>query len=57
MNQWGFEASIYSPSAKSWWLLREHRDLNGRIVEELNARLGRSYFIYRQGWVDFWKGF
>ena len=60
IEQWGYEASIYSPQAKSWWLFKRGSAALKRLestVERINEELRMKYFHYRPGFVDYWKGF
>ena len=60
MAQWGYAASLYSPAAKSWWLFKAGHPALARlpqVVETINTELRMKYFIHREGFVDYWKGF
>jgi len=60
MKQWGYAASIYSPQAKSWFLFKKDSPLINdfeHIVEAINRELQTKYFHYKNGFVDYWKGF
>jgi hypothetical protein len=60
MEQWGYGASVYSPHAKSWWLFKQGAPaLDGleETVERINVELRMKYFHFREGFVDYWKGF
>ncbi len=60
MQQWGYAASVYSPQAKSWFLLKKDNTrlagLEAR-VNEINEEIQARYFHYKAGFVDYWKGF
>ena len=60
MKQWGYSDSIYSPQAKSWFLLKKDapaiHDLEKK-VGEINRELQTKYFFYKNGFMDYWKGF
>lgn len=60
MQQWGYAASVYSPQAKSWYLFKRDyprlAELEARIAG-INRELQTTYFHYKQGFVDYWKGF
>jgi hypothetical protein len=56
MRQWGFTASIYSPKAKSWVLLKTGGDMADSIAA-INQEVQDNYLIHKQGFVDYWKGF
>jgi hypothetical protein len=60
MKQWGYEASLYSPLAKSWFLFKKDypniRQLEA-ISHNINKELQTKYLYYKEGFVDYWKGF
>jgi len=57
MEQWGYKASIYCLSAKSWILLKEDSEDIKEKVESINKEFQTQYLIYKKGFVDYWKGF
>lgn len=60
MEQWGYAASVYSPQAKSWFLFKKGNPHLGQLehtIQTINAEIQSSYFIFKQGFVDYWKGF
>lgn len=57
MGQWGYEASLYCPPAKCWILLRKAADELEKRVAAINEELQTTYLLYKQGFVDYWKGF
>lgn len=57
MEQWGYESSLYCPQSKSWVLFKKDtEDLAGNIAA-INQELQTDWFIYKKGFVDYWKGF
>lgn len=60
MEQWGYSDSIYSPQAKSWFLFKKDspviQDLENK-VSDINRELQTKYFFYKNGFMDYWKGF
>lgn len=60
MEQWGYGASVYCPQAKSWFLFKKDcaqvRGLEAS-VESINREIQTTYFHYKAGFVDYWKGF
>lgn len=57
MKQWGYKASIYCYSARTWVLFKE---VNNNLIEKINKvnkELQREYLIFKEGFVDYWKGF
>ncbi len=60
MKQWGYAASIYSPQAKSWFLFKNDSLLLSnlkKLTDEINLELQTKWFYYKDGFVDYWKGF
>ncbi|MBV7316376.1 methyltransferase domain-containing protein [Shewanella sp. NIFS-20-20] len=55
MEQWGYVASIYSVKAKSWCLLKQDLDDGERAIAKINEELQQPFFIYKKGFVDYWK--
>lgn len=55
MNQWGYKASIYCLSAKSWILLKDTNDEIKLKIDQINKEFQREYLIYKEGFVDYWK--
>lgn len=57
MKQWGYKSSVYCPSGKSWILFRtENPDLQIK-VDQINDEFQTKLFIFKNGFVDYWKGF
>lgn len=57
MRQWGYRSSIYSPRSKSWVLLRDDISVVADKLENINASLQTPLFCWKNGFVDYWKGF
>lgn len=57
MEQLGYISSIYCPTAKCWVLFRKEPNELLRKVESINRELQKDFFIYKNGFVDYWKGF
>jgi hypothetical protein len=60
MEQWGYAASIYSPQAKSWFLFKNDSPVLQNLestINSINRELQTKYFYYKNGFVDYWKGF
>lgn len=60
MAQWGYAASVYSPQAKCWFLFKQgygQLENLAQRIDSLNRELQTSYFHYKAGFVDYWKGF
>lgn len=57
MRQWGYRSSAYSPKSKSWVLFREESAAVGERLKAINRELQFTWFIWKDGFVDYWKGF
>jgi hypothetical protein len=57
MSQWGYHSSIYCPQSKSWVLLKNELNNISFLIESINQELQTDYLYYKNGFVDYWKGF
>jgi len=57
MEQWGYAASLYAPHSKCWVLLKKEPINLAQKIAMLNAELQTQWFVYKKGFVDYWKGF
>jgi hypothetical protein len=58
MNEFGFESSLYCPSAKSWMLFKQHEPSLEMALNKINNLFQTNYCYYQKGtFVDYWKGF
>jgi hypothetical protein len=57
MKQNGYKSSIYCPLAKSWILFKKTPLDIENTIDNINNELQSKYFIYKKGFVDYWKGF
>lgn len=60
MEQWGYAASVYSPQAKSWFLFKKDSPIINILentIMSINQELQTPYFHYKNGFMDYWKGF
>jgi len=60
MKQWNYSVSIYAPQAKSWFLFKKDSPATynmENIVDNINKELQTKYFHYKNGFMDYWKGF
>ena len=57
MDQWGYISSIYSPAAKIWILFKKEPEELLKKITELNSIFQKEIFFYKEGFVDYWKGF
>ena len=56
MEQWGYKASIYCLSARSWILLKDADLEIEKKVKNINHEFQMEYLVYKRGFVDYWKG-
>jgi len=57
MDQWGYRCSIYCPKSKCWVLLKNK---DSSVVDKLNAlnqEVQSDWFYFKDGFMDYWKGF
>jgi hypothetical protein len=57
MRRWGYKSSVYCPKSKSWVLLKEDNGDIGELVNSINDEMQTDYLHYKNGFVDYWKGF
>jgi hypothetical protein len=57
MNQWGYRSSIYCPKSKCWVLLKRRDATIEDRIRALNEELQSDWFYYKDGFMDYWKGF
>ena len=57
MEQWGYIASLYCPTAKSWILFKKVSPDIEDLVGLINIEFQTEYLVYKKGFVDYWKGF
>jgi Methyltransferase domain len=57
MSQWGYKSSIYCPQSKCWILFRDEIENVEKRISEINRELQNTWFIPKEGFVDYWKGF
>lgn len=57
MNQWGYRSSIYCPKSKCWVLLKKGIEEIEKTLFEINRELQSNWFYYKNGFLDYWKGF
>ena len=55
MNQWGFKSSLYNVEARLWLFFRSTGEEIGAIATKANERAGRPKYIFKRGFVDYWK--
>ena len=56
MKDWGYNCSIYCPTAKSWVLFKNANNIQSTI-DSINNEFQNPYFHFKNGFVDYWKGF
>lgn len=57
MNQWGYRSSLYCPKSKCWVLFKKEDPSLPDKLQALNSELQSEWFYYKNGFVDYWKGF
>ena len=58
MKEFGFESSLYCPSAKSWVLFKQHEPSIEIALNEINNLFQTNYCYYQKdAFVAYWKGF
>ncbi|MGF6752787.1 class I SAM-dependent methyltransferase [Paraburkholderia sp. GAS42] len=57
MRQWGYESSVYCPQSKCWVLFKRDTPALEDSIEAINRELQTPWFVYKKGFVDYWKGF
>ena len=54
-EQWDYTCSVYSVEAQLWLWLRDAPERVALIVTEANSRPLGPFYVYKQGFVDYWK--
>jgi hypothetical protein len=57
-QQWGYFESVYNLEARLWLWFKKDKEMSNdikSIVEKANQRIGGHHYIYKQGFVDYWK--
>lgn len=57
MDQWGYTCSIYCLRSKCWVLFKKKPYKIEQKLSEINQELQSEWFIFKHGFVDYWKGF
>lgn len=57
MDQWGYQASLYCPPSKCWVLFKHPPQGIEADLASLNTQLQSPWFLFKKGFVDYWKGF
>ncbi len=55
MDEWGFNSSIYSLPARSWWLFRREPENIDDSLRMINESFARDWFLHQRGFLDYWK--
>jgi hypothetical protein len=56
LTQWGYTCSIYSVEAKLWLWFKDDPRFIEAAIRRANDRADRPHYIYKKGFVDYWKG-
>jgi hypothetical protein len=57
MQQWGYQSSLYCTKSKCWVLFKNTPPNTPSVLTSLNQLLQSEWFIFKEGFVDYWKGF
>lgn len=57
MQQWGYVSSLYCPKSKCWVLLKTADSRTPYKLKALNEELQSEWFYFKDGFVNYWKGF
>jgi hypothetical protein len=57
MQQWGYTSSLYCPKSKCWVLFKKDPAHVLATLRTLQDELQSSWFIFKEGFMDYWKGF
>jgi len=57
MKQWGYISSVYCPSSKCWILFKKEPQNLLNKLKVINEEQQNNYLHYKNGFVDYWKGF
>ncbi len=57
MDQWGYHSSLYCPKSKCWVLLKKRDPTVAHRLDALNEELQSNWFYFKDGFMDYWKGF
>ena len=55
IEQWGYVESIYNVDARLWLLFKPNTLDVERVVEAANKRANTPHYVYKKGFVDYWK--
>jgi hypothetical protein len=54
-SQWGYGVSIYNVESRMWLWFKSRCKETQAIIEKANERLTGPKYIYKKGFVDYWK--
>lgn len=54
-EQWRYQSSVYNIDARLWLWFKEESASIREVVEKANKRSGQPKYIYKNGFVDYWK--
>lgn len=54
-EQWGYRSSIYHVETRIWFWFKTEPERVEKIVRESNKRPGAPRYVYKKGFVDYWK--
>ncbi len=54
-GQWGYRCSIYNVDAQLWFWFKKAPDDIEDIIQHANARVNKPSYVFKAGFVDYWK--
>jgi hypothetical protein len=54
-RQWGYTSSTYNVSAQLWLWFKGDPGRVEAIIQRANTRQGGLTYVFKQGFVDYWK--
>jgi hypothetical protein len=56
VSQWGYTCSVYGVEAQLWLCFKADPGQIESLVRAANARGTKPAYIFKRGFVDYWKG-
>jgi hypothetical protein len=54
-DQWEYQCSVYHVESRIWFWFKTNPEKVERIVQEANKRFNVPQYIFKHGFVDYWK--
>ena len=55
LRQWGYVCSVYNVEARFWLCFKSLSENIEAVVAAANRRINKPSYLYKQGFVDYWK--